>query len=527
MKTNIEDGYFTTQEPISEEEKEELEARYDLTLEKQQYVDLEYHDTKLRLHTQTQNVDLYTISEGRDIESGDELVLTYNYAKANSIAVGDKLKLAGREFTVCGLGMKSDYAIMLYDLSETIPNKSGFGIGIITQETMAELGTPMEFYSVRYRDPEQEYAFREKLYQKKSRIFNGSNAKLPVIYSIRSLTINGFRSLTFVIGIAIATLCIVLGGSFEDAYDHLLKVKVPDAMLGGQYEYGFQSFQTENPYGGAAVFDISFGAKKDNSRFNMIGYEPDNGILNTQTVEGAELEYGKYYMTSAAANKYGVAKGDSFCFYNTVTMQETTVTISGIVKNDILPLVLTSKENVAQLLNRPLEEYNVIISKEKLTIPNGLLKKNASIQDYEVQVRSLSTTAGIVLKLLKVLGMLICLLIVTMMSGFIIGESSRNISMLEVLGYRKGEVRRFVLTVNHFLVPVGFILGVPLGYLVAYSMILSAAQSSGRLMSLPVRPATLLGSFVFVLAAYGIAMALAGRKLKKVDMVESLKCPNE
>ena len=80
-------------------------------------------------------------------------------------------------------------------------------------------------------------------------------------------------------------------------------------------------------------------------------------------------------MTSAAANKYGVAKGDSFCFYNTVTMQETTVTISGIVKNDILPLVLTSKENVAQLLNRPLEEYNVIISKEKLTIPNGLLKK--------------------------------------------------------------------------------------------------------------------------------------------------------
>ena len=526
-KTNIEDGYFTTQEPISEEEKEELEAGYDLTLEKQQYVDLEYHDTKLRLHTQTQNVDLYTISEGRDIESGDELVLTYNYAKANSIAVGDKLKLAGREFTVCGLGMKSDYAIMLYALSETIPNKSGFGIGIITQETMAELGTPMEFYSVRYRDPEQERAFREELYQKKSRIFNGSNAKLPVIYSIRSLTINGFRSLTFVIGIAIATLCIVLGGSFEDAYDHLLKVKVPDAMLGGQYEYGFQSFQTENPYGGAAVFDISFGAKKDNSRFNMIGYEPDNGILNTQTVEGAELEYGKYYMTSAAANKYGVAKGDSFCFYNTVTMQETTVTISGVVKNDILPLVLTSKENVAQLLNRPLEEYNVIISKEKLTIPNGLLKKNASIQDYEVQVRSLSTTAGIVLKLLKVLGMLICLLIVTMMSGFIIGESSRNISMLEVLGYRKGEVRRFVLTVNHFLVPVGFILGVPLGYLVAYSMILSAAQSSGRLMSLPVRPVTLLGSFVFVLAAYGIAMALAGRKLKKVDMVESLKCPNE
>lgn len=454
-------------------------------MEKQQYVDLEYHDTKLRLHTQTQNVDLYTISEGRDIESGDELVLTYNYAKANSIAVGDKLKLAGREFTVCGLGMKSDYAIMLYDLSETIPNKSGFGIGIITQETMAELGTPMEFYSVRYRDPEQERAFRVELYQNygtQEYVEKEANSRICLIYNEADDLVAEFTLYApIIMVVVIAVIAMALTRT----------VRREGKTIGTLMALGYR--------------------KKELIRHYMV--------------------YGM--IPAFAGDVLGIlfsipfAKGDSFCFYNTVTMQETTVTISGIVKNDILPLVLTSKENVAQLLNRPLEEYNVIISKEKLTIPNGLLKKNASLQDYEEQVRNLSATAGIVLKLLKVLGMLICLLIVTMMSGFIIGESSRNISMLEVLGYRKGEARRFVLTVNHFLVPVGFILGVPLGYLVAYSMILSAAQSSGRLMSLPVRPATLLGSFFFVLAAYGIAMALAGRKLKKVDMVETLKCPNE
>lgn len=447
--------------------------------------ELEYRDTKLRLHTQTQNVDLYTISEGRDIESGDELVLTYNYAKANSIAVGDKLKLAGREFTVCGLGMKSDYAIMLYDLSETIPNKSGFGIGIITQETMAELGTPMEFYSVRYRDPEQERAFRVELYQNygtQEYVEKEANSRICLIYNEADDLVAEFTLYApIIMVVVIAVIAMVLTRT----------VRWEGKTIGTLMALGYR--------------------KKELIRHYMV--------------------YGM--IPAFAGDVLGIlfsipfAKGDSFCFYNTVTMQETTVTISGIVKNDILPLVLTSKENVAQLLNRPLEEYNAIISKEKLTIPNGLLKKNASLQDYEEQVRNLSATAGIVLKLLKVLGMLICLLIVTMMSGFIIGESSRNISMLEVLGYRKGEVRRFVLTVNHFLVPVGFILGVPLGYLVAYSMILSAAQSSGRLMSLPVRPATLLGSFVFVLAAYGIAMALAGRKLKKVDMVETLKCPNE
>lgn len=303
------------------------------------------------------------------------------------------------------------------------------------------------------------------------------------------------------------------------------KEKVPYAMLGGQYEYGFKEFQTQNPYGGDGVFDISFGAKQDDSRFNLIGYEEQNQILDLLTVDGKELSYGGYYMSSAAAKRYGISAGDSFRFYNTVTMEETEIVISGIIRNDILDLVLSSKENVADIIERPVEEYNVIISKEPLTIPSELLRKNSSLKDYQEQAKNLSMTAGIVLKLLKVLGMLICLLIVSMMSGMIVEESTRNISMLSVLGYRSREVRRFVLTSNHLLVPVGFLIGVPLGYLTAYSMILGAAKSSGMLMSLPVKADTILSGFAFLAAAYLIAMLLAGRKCKKVDLVESLKCP--
>ena len=303
------------------------------------------------------------------------------------------------------------------------------------------------------------------------------------------------------------------------------KEKVPYAMLGGQYEYGFKEFQTQNPYGGEGVFDISFGAKQDDSRFNLIGYEEQNQILDLLTVDGKELSYGGYYMSSAAAKRYGISAGDSFRFYNTVTMEETEIVISGIIRNDILDLVLSSKENVADIIERPVEEYNVIISKEPLTIPSELLRKNSSLKDYQEQAKNLSMTAGIVLKLLKVLGMLICLLIVSMMSGMIVEESTRNISMLSVLGYRSREVRRFVLTSNHLLVPVGFLIGVPLGYLTAYSMILGAAKSSGMLMSLPVKADTILSGFAFLAAAYLIAMLLAGRKCKKVDLVESLKCP--
>ena len=208
-------------------------------------------------------------------------------------------------------------------------------------------------------------------------------------------------------------------------------------------------------------------------------------------------------------------------------MQETKVVISGIVENDVLQLVLTSKQNMADILGRPDTEYNVIISKEKLDIPADLLRKNASLKDYENQVKRLSSVSGIVLQILKVLGVIICLLIINMMSGMIVEEGKRNISMLEVLGYRSKEVRQFVMTSNHLLVPIGFVVGVPLGYLTAYSIMAASARSSGMYMGLPVKPLTILVSAAIVAVAYVLALCLSGRKLKKVDMVESLKCPLE
>lgn len=692
-KTNIEDASFQTQIPITEEEMAELEKNYDLTLEKQEYLDFAYQDTKLRLFFPTEKMDYYTITEGSDLEEPGDILLTYRYAKANNIAIGDTMVIgqggtAGKSFTVRGLIMKSDYAVMLYDLSETAVDKSGFGIGIVYPEDFAMLGNGAQQYSVLYRDRDKETAFRTEIYEKydtqeylekasNSRIsliyseaddlvaefslyapiimiivvaviamvlrrmikrdgktigtlmalgyrkgelvrhymvygmvpaiagdiigvigsipfaklfcefyfqdmeyteyqvvmpwklvgvavlfpivvyglvsylvlnkalkadavsllhglqkeknvhvFRNSQANLKLVYNVRAVFMNASRSITLIIGIAVATFCIVLGASFQDAWNNLLENKVPLAMLGGQYEYGFKNYQTENPYGGDAIFDVSFGASADDSRFNLIGYDEENDIFH-ETMDGKAPVYGEYYMTSSAARTYGIKQGDEFAFYNTVTMQETKVVISGIVENDVLQLVLTSKQNMADILGRPDTEYNVIISKEKLDIPADLLRKNASLKDYENQVKRLSSVSGIVLQILKVLGVMICLLMINMMSGMIVEEGKRNISMLEVLGYRSKEVRQFVMTSNHLLVPIGFVVGVPLGYLTAYSMMAASAQSSGMYMGLPVKPLTILVSAAIVAVAYVLALCLSGRKLKKVDMVESLKCPLE
>lgn len=358
---------------------------------------------------------------------------------------------------------------------------------------------------------------------KTARMLSRSRLPFPILYGIRSLFGNISRSLTMIVGIAAASMAIILGGVYQDAYDDMLDNKVPMAMMGGQYKYGFTDFQSENTYGGYGIIDVSFGVDGTDSMFNLVGYDEDCPLLNADTRSGEPMNYGGLYMTSSAARIFGVESGDEFTFYDLISMKHTTITISDIVENDVLSLIITSKANAAQISGRNADEFNVIISEQPLDIPPELLKKSASLEDYRRNTESALNTARIVLSIVKVIGALICILVVILLSGMIIEENRRSISTLEVLGYRSQEIRRLVLSPNHLLVPVGFVLGIPLGLALSDMIARANAASGGILMSITLTGKTLLISAVFIAAAYVISLALSARKLKKVDMVECLK----
>ena len=361
---------------------------------------------------------------------------------------------------------------------------------------------------------------------KKSRIshlLTGSNMKLSLLYNVRAIVSNTARSLTLLVGIAAAAMAVIMAGVYQNAYDDVLDNKVPKAMMGGKYEYGFKDFQSDNPYGDYAIFDVSFGVEGTDSLFNLIGCDDDCEITDMETLSGAKPDHSGYYMTTAAAQIFGVRAGDSFTFYNLVSMEKTTVTVSDIVKNDILSLVITNKANAAKILGRNENEFNNIISYTPLDIPDELLIKSASLDDYRTSTANAFRTAQVVLNIVKVIGMMICLLVSGMLAGMIIEENRRSISMLEVLGWRGGEIRRLVLTSNHLIVPIGFLLGIPLGIGLAKAISAANAASNGMIMTTELTPTAFLVSLLIVTASYVLSLLLAGRKMKKVDMVECLK----
>ena len=68
-QNRIEDGEFKTETPLTEADIRALEEQYEVVLEQQHYTDLTYQDTKLRIFTQMEKLDLASVLEGEDLQS--------------------------------------------------------------------------------------------------------------------------------------------------------------------------------------------------------------------------------------------------------------------------------------------------------------------------------------------------------------------------------------------------------------------------------------------------------------------------
>ncbi len=100
-------------------------------------------------------------------------------------------------------------------------------------------------------------------------------------------------------------------------------------------------------------------------------------------------------------------------------------------------------------------------------------------------------------------------------------EIEREIATLKVLGFKSGALRRLLLTQNLWFTAVGFILGLPVGYLILSVMWESSGDSFYILPSISLSNFILTAVITFALSI--IVNLMFSRKIKKLDMVESLK----
>ena len=162
---NLEDANFTTYIPIPDDEIEVLEEKYSLTLEPQYFCNIDTKGITTRLFKKTTDINLYSITEGRDIENNDEVIISEGYAVYNQVALGDKIIIGEKAYTVTGFFQRPDYLYMLQNDGDSYKNVTTFFLAYVTDEEFEKIGNNNCLYLVRYTNDNQT-DFRKEINEK-------------------------------------------------------------------------------------------------------------------------------------------------------------------------------------------------------------------------------------------------------------------------------------------------------------------------------------------------------------------------
>ena len=110
----------------------------------------------LRAYAHRTKVDIASYCEGRQPKADDEVAIDRVFATNNDLAVGDRIELEGRTYTICGIMTQPDSQALFLNNSDFTVNTITYGVAEVTDAGFAALedagGAPAYTYSFTFND---------------------------------------------------------------------------------------------------------------------------------------------------------------------------------------------------------------------------------------------------------------------------------------------------------------------------------------------------------------------------------------
>lgn len=170
--SKIEDGQFTTIDILNNNLKNKLEKRNNIEIYENFSKEVSESKYKqIRIFINRKNINKTQILKGSIPKNENEIAISANYAKVNSIKVNDEIKLDGKTFKIAGLVALPDYSSLLRNREDLVMDTGYYGIGVVTKTG---------FYRFDKAPTKCTYSYHNKDYQSK----NQSEEKLRNIVKL-------------------------------------------------------------------------------------------------------------------------------------------------------------------------------------------------------------------------------------------------------------------------------------------------------------------------------------------------------
>ncbi|MGG7176727.1 ABC transporter permease [Clostridium paraputrificum] len=359
--------------------------------------------------------------------------------------------------------------------------------------------------------------------KRKTKLFTESRLHFSNKYKLRMLLGNLSRSLVVILGVAIGGVVMLYGFICMDS-SYYYKDTQTEKIGTFKYEYILRTINQGEPDYGDIMIGNSFLVEGNNNAVMLCGTD-ENKYIELKDVKGNEikLQDDKYYITTLAAELYGVKTGDEFTFVNTVTLDEYDIKIEGVVDNDSQIMILTTRDSACELLDLPKDSYNIVMSDEKIDYKDDEVSSIITKESLKDQMQTSIDGMATMMNILIAFGCLLCVICVYLMVNMLVQENISTISMLKVLGYTDKKINKLVVNIYHILIPIGTALGFGLGYYVCVMYFkMSIADFQLKIIT-HIKLQTVIYYLLCVIGSYALSLYLLKKKVFKVNMIESLK----
>ncbi len=162
-----------------------------------------------------------------------------------------------------------------------------------------------------------------------------------------------------------------------------------------------------------------------------------------------------------------------------------------------------------------------IVTTEHVDKNYSAIKSTSSIKDMTSSWDELTEAMWLLIYILIFFASLLAVVVLYNLGLLSFTEIEREIATLKVLGFKTSALRKLLLTQNLWFTAVGFLVGLPVGYLILKIMWDSSGDSFYILPSISLSNFLLTAVITFTLSI--LVNLMFSRKIKKLDMVESLK----
>ena len=162
-----------------------------------------------------------------------------------------------------------------------------------------------------------------------------------------------------------------------------------------------------------------------------------------------------------------------------------------------------------------------VVTEEHVTKNYTAIKTTNSLKDMTSSWDELTEAMWLLIYILIFFASLLAVVVLYNLGLLSFTEIEREIATLKVLGFKTKALRKLLLTQNLWFTTIGYLLGIPVGYYILKVMWESSGDSFYILPSISLMNLVITAAITFSLSI--LVNLMFSRKIKKLDMVESLK----